>query len=107
MTSRSGPPYSTQRTALMCRAQERMTSCELVELHRVVADHALLLVLGHARHRLFDHPPAVRPVVAVMRVVVGPHEVVDADPVPNGHRERLADERDLPVPPEVVARQHL
>src|SRR5581483_1190728 len=80
---------------------------ELVQLPGVAADHALLLPLGHADERLLDHLAAVRPVVAVVGVVGGPHHVVDTDEVPHLHGERLADERDQPVAPEVLRRELL
>src|SRR5262245_20762875 len=102
------PPTTSARLPSYRKASKSAISLsrQLVELPSVVAEHPALLGFGHANHRLLDDPPAVRPVVPVVWVVVRPHQIVDADPVPDRHRERLANERDLDVSPEVVAREH-
>src|SRR5579883_1211052 len=81
-------------------AVRSFSTSQLVQLPRVVAHHAALLRFRHTDEGLFDDLAAVGPVVAMVRVVVGPHHVVDADEVAHLHGERLADESDVPVAPE-------
>src|SRR3954453_8554631 len=68
-------------------------AAEAEDPHGVAGEDLVPLVGGHLGHRVVDHLARVRPVVAVVRVIRRPHDVVDADGMAVGDAVAIGDER--------------
>src|SRR5436190_9080126 len=71
----------------------------------VAGDDLVAFVGRHVGHGVVDDLARVRPVVAVVRVVGAPHEVVDTNRVAVGDAEAVVDERGRQVAEPVVRRR--
>src|SRR5581483_5630402 len=77
---------------------------EPIQFERIAVKQLLRFVRRYALHRALDHLPRVRIRRGDVRIVRLPHDVVDADVVPELHAGLLEPEVDVHLAPEDFAR---